>query len=435
MKDVKSIIRNYRICVIFCALFFIGVVIFLNLFKLNKYINFLSFLGILIFYRIVIHKIAFNKIHSILFSKYDAPKYKEVIISNTLKPSVIHQINSALFNGEYQTVINLCSKVINGKYNYKLKTGCIACMARVYYEMGDIKNLSLTCNMFDEFLINSKKKINVRIKLMMRYYSHFISGEYKMCFSVLEQISNLRKNKSPIEKISEIFLMYNYGILCYKNSDFDNALKYFNDIIDTAPKLQSATLAQKYIDAINNSIELELNSEEILPQNNYDIPFEKSRRTIIIVARFLIVLALLFIIFMVFIQPNRLRKDFENKVNVAVDNKYDEVLFFDDFEIVYNEEIYGSMCAVRKKDGNYDLWFMVTYDNSETIELVNPMRNFNTIDSFLLYSPYFENTLIFFDTYYSQELIPDNNLGVFTFSENEDPLYLVVTDIQKTLDK
>ncbi len=426
MKDAKAIVRNYRIIIIILTVFSIGIIVFLNFLKLDFYIHILSVLGVFVIYRIIGLSISFKQIHSILLLKFDAPQYKEVIFQKGLRPHIAFQLDSAAYNGEYQTVINLCSKVINGKFKSNFKLSVFACMARAYYEMGDMKNLEHTCNLFDDFLTGYNKKINPKIKLIMQYYRLFVLEDYKTCFSILEELNDLRKDNSRNGKISKIFATYNYGVLYYKTGDFDNAIIHFNNVIEVAPKLQNAKLSQKHIDAINNSVEYVSEYDEVLPYNDYEIPFLKFRKRLIFILKLLIIIEILFLIFL----STTSKSNYESKISNAVNREYYESFAsYKHFNIEFEENNIASICVVEKFDGNFDIWFMATHDNSETIELANVFRNFNTHDSFSLYTPYDENMLISFDVYDNAANIPHKNFGVVAFLDVEKPFYLVVTDI------
>ncbi len=426
MKDAKAIVRNYRIIVIILAVFSIGIIVFLNFLKLDFYIHILSVLGVFVIYRIIGLSISFKQIHSILLLKFDAPQYKEVIFQKGLRPHIAFQLDSAAYNGEYQTVINLCSKVINGKFKRNFKLSVFACMARAYYEMGDMKNLEHTCNLFDDFLTGHNKKINPNIELIMRYYRHYVLEDYKTCFSILDELNSLRKDNLRNGKISKIFATYNYGVLYYKTRDFDNAIIHFNNVIEVAPKLQNAKLSQKYIEAINNSVEFVSEYDEILPENDYEIPFLKFRKRLIFALKLLIIVEVLILLFLSIIS----KSSYEGKILDAVNREYSEgFASYKHFNIEFDDHIISNICAVEKIDGNFDIWFVGTLGDSETIELANVFRNFNTLDSFSIYTPYNEKLLLSFDIYYSAANIPHENFGVAAFLEGEKPFYLVVTNI------
>ncbi len=435
MKDAKTIVRNYRIVVAFLGAIFIGIIVFLNFLKLNFTIHILLVLCVFVIYRIISLRIIFKQIHSILLLKFDAPKYKEVIFQKGLRPNIAFQLDSAAYNGEYQTVINLCNKVINGKFKSKFKPNFFACMARAYYEMGDMKNLEYTCNTFDEFLSGYNKKINPNIKLMMRYYRQFVLEDYQTCFSILEELNVLRKDNSRNGKISKIFTSYNYGVLCYKTGDFDNAIMHFNNVIETAPKLQNAKLSQKYIDAINNSVEFTSDYDEVLPDNDYEIPFFKFRKRMIFAIKLLIIIEILILILISIIS----KSNYESKIRIAVDNEYDDFVSYEYFNVNYDKDTTYGICVVEKLNSNYDICFICTYDDGKTLELYEAFHDLNIKDyffeseyeysSFLIPLPDRNNKFIWFQVFDSKEEIPKDNYGFVDIIKNENSFYLVATEI------
>ena len=426
MKDAKTIVRNYRITVLVLAMLFIGIIILLNFLKISISVNILSFLLLFIVYRVICVKIAFKQIHSILHLNFDAPKYKEVIFQKGMKPNWAFQVDCAAFNGEYQTVINLCSAVIKGKFKPKSKLSAFLCMARSYYEIGDIKNLDHICNEYDEFLSGYTKKVERNIDLTMQYYKHFLLEEYDACFSILAELDGLRNQSPYIKNIRKIFITYSQGVLYYKTGDFDNAIVQFNNVIETAPKLQSAKLAQNYIDAIKNSTEFPSECAEVLPEKDFKIPFLKFRKILIFSFRLLIIIEILIIAFISITS----KSDYDNKVLAAVNREYfDRYVSYMNFDIEYENKNIAAICVVQKLDGNYDMWFLGEFDNSNTIELIRACVNFNTCDSFFVNTPYVENARILFGVYDNAEDIPHENFGVLTLYYNDNPFYLVATNI------
>lgn len=426
MKDAKTIVRNYRITVLVLAMLFIGIIILLNFLKISINVNILLFVLIFIVYRVICVKIAFKQIHSILRLNFDAPKYKEVVFQKGMKPNWAFQVDCAAFNGEYQTVINLCSEVIKGKFKPKSKLSAFLCMARSYYEIGDIKNLDHICNEYDKFLSGYTKKVERNIDLTMQYYKHFLLEEYNACFSILAELDGLRNQSPYVKNIRKIFITYSQGVLYYKTGDYDNAIVQFNNVIETAPKLQSAKLAQNYIDAINNSVEISSDFDEIVPEKDFEIPFLKFRKRLIFSLKLLIIIEILIVVFVTITAQS----NYESKVFDAVNREYfDRYVSYEHFNIEYKNENIAAICVVKKLDGNYDMWFLGEFYNSNTIELIRAYMDFNKCDSFFVNTPYLENHRILFDVCDASENIPSENYGVLLLYDNGNPFYLVATNI------
>lgn len=437
MRDdsAKSIVRSYRISVILPGALFLLFYVYISFVKGYTFISLLFIFVFFVIYRILVNKIAFNKLFSILYLQFDAPKYKEVIFSKGLKPNFLHQIQSALFNGEYQTVINICSVLVKGKSKSKYKISYISLMARAYYEMGDFTNLERMCDDFDYYFQDCKNNNSYfKLQQIISYYRSFISGDYKKCILILDEIEKHKNYNLPVEKISKVFSTYNYGVVSYKIGDMDNALKYFNTVIETAPKLYSATLAQKYIDSINNSVEIKLEFEKILPQNDYEIPFVKFRNKINIFLIILLIVGLSLIVGSLILESR-----FESKILSAVDNAYDDFASYKYFNVNYDKDTTYGICVVEKLNSNYDICFTYTYDEGKTLELYEVFHDLNIKDyfyeseyeysSFLIPLPDKQNKFIWFQVFDSKDEIPKDNYGFVDIIKDENSFYLVATEI------
>lgn len=429
-KEIKSIIRKYTFKVLIIAIIFLLTISSIIYFaKLNFILSFIVCFVLYIPVYILIFKIADKNIHSVLFVELDPEKYKDVLFFGRFKPHAINQTNAAMFLGDYQTVVNLSTKVLKGKVSKRNKCALLATIARAYYEMGDLEKLKIVCDTFDLYADGLKKTLSEqKIGMIMRYYKYFIDEKYEACNAVLDEMDAIRNNKSANEKLSRLYAIFNYGIIAYKLGNFDNAVKCFNQVVETAPKINDARIAEKYIDAINNSKPVDLGYSEIVPDENYIIPFYNQRKKSILVLR---ITALVFVLIFGFFQSAEyiLKIDKNKKVEKAIIAVYGGYQSFEELRVPISKTTVLPMYVVIKNDGEFDLTCFVTYDNDDT-KVLDIIFDDLYVGSYS-WGPIGEDYIISFCLYENYADVPSDAICITELNNGHKTNYFAVTNIKQ----
>ena len=183
---------------------------------------------------------------SVLQKDLDPQKYLAVLEYGKQKfPAAIEIIDGSYFAGDHQLVVDLCTMKLQDPKQKARRLYYLTALARVYFDRG---------------LYNETRELRDRIegeiaaakdpqKLLKRYsyisfLKYYLKQDYEGCKTFF---ATLPPAKTKLQQISGLF---NRALVNLKTGDPATAKEQFTQIVTQAPKLHQATLAKRYLKAI-----------------------------------------------------------------------------------------------------------------------------------------------------------------------------------------
>lgn len=294
-------------------------------------------------YPLVVRWSAKRNLVSILTHEMDPDRFKAIVLSGKgFLPHPTYRAAHALYAGDYQTAVNIYSHYA-GKYKTQAgKSRCLAFLARIYFELGDMENLNAVCNRYQGD------------KGMIPYYRAYAAGQYEQCIAICNEKDAKATAKQP--PVGAVNSCLHYAFAYAKLGDRENACKYFSQIAKTAPKLYVATVAQNYLDGGDLP-----QVTAVLPQKDVslDTPNLARRKK----AMFLLtLLALLISILLPLLKPEDEVAEFNRKLDAAVAAEYTDY------------QILG--CCWAEKDGE-EVQTVCLIQSGDQIDVVSVHPNYD----------------------------------------------------------
>lgn len=144
-------------------------------------------------------------------------------------------------------------------------------LAQNAFFAGDFEMCTDACEKAEKLLSTLKvKEANKNAyECSLDFYSHYISGDYNGAIHILK--SRREKSPSKAANASRVLTDYCWAVTHYYNGDINEAVKYFNAVIDFSPKFFIAQRAEQYLQAIHNNEIMEIE------HNSLDEAFETGR--------------------------------------------------------------------------------------------------------------------------------------------------------------
>lgn len=322
--------------------------------------------------KLIITAIKKNSFLPILYHDLDPKKFEGVINSSKYYVCPISfRILSAIFNGDYQTAVNICTKLIKKKSSDKKKSVYLYLLAKIYFEVGDLKKLKVICDEFLKYSHNSPKNKNIFKKYSgMLFFLNFANGDYSSCIKNCEEYAK----KKAKYKLNEVNLYFYYATAYFRLGDAEKAKKYFQLIIETAPKMYVADISRSYLEALDTNSKPSILNDSIVPDEDYQIFDDNSlsryRKLKCIKAVITGVWLCLLVVLGVLNNYNWTTsnktellpigtKDFETKLNEALSESYTDYRVLDCFTVEKLDDT-RAICVVEDENKNVDLGFVVT---------------------------------------------------------------------------
>lgn len=145
-----------------------------------------------------------------------------------------------------------------------------------------------------------------------------------------------------------------------------------------------ASISHKYLAAIENNQNILISEVEVLPDDTYQVHNEKTVSKIrchkAIVRVGILVVAIILVLGSVldYVAPkqNDEVSQFEEKLNTALSEKYEDATWIDHFGLRKENEYVDSLCIVKTFDG-IDLVEVVSYDKEETFDVLSVVEDIN----------------------------------------------------------
>lgn len=179
----------------------------------------------------------------------------------------------------------------------------------------------------------------------MYFMQLYLNGDYDACKKLIEE--GQRNERAWILQIIRD-RMY-YAVVVYELGQTEEARSYFAEIMEKAPKLNYASLAKRYMDAIDSSDKSALAYPKLIPNPNFVLYTSKQlsvRRGIRVVRYVLLGLLLAASIYSIFSS-----NDFDRKLNDAIQAQNASYQLVDYFPIMYEDKSLAIMCLVSSPDG------------------------------------------------------------------------------------
>ena len=125
-------------------------------------------------------------ISDVIVKDLDAPLYKELIHQMKIyRSDALFQIESELFNGNYENVLAICYRKLATEYYYdRFKYYYFAFLAKCYFSVGDDENLKDICERFRMCVESEKPKFGKKVRnkfLSFTFFDAYLKGDIDAC--------------------------------------------------------------------------------------------------------------------------------------------------------------------------------------------------------------------------------------------------------------
>lgn len=178
-------------------------------------------------------------------------------------------ITTAYYLYDYHAAYNLCLQKLHstksGLYTYQYKMY----LARMYFDTAELDKLRGICNDFQAAFEN-KRHLSMIYGNLIRFYTVFCDGDYATCRDLYKKLMSEKLYHS--NRLTKIQIDYAYAVACLKNGDTEEAVLYFERIVQEAPKLNFARIAEHYLDAVSREQSDRPPDRHCIQDNNYVPP-------------------------------------------------------------------------------------------------------------------------------------------------------------------
>lgn len=374
----KKVVRNYFL--ICCILGFLLISLWLIVcFKIqNDIVKIVFLLFSLLVLRFAIRITADKTILTVLFDQLEAFEFQKIINDNRFISPLTYRVNAAISTGDYQTVVNIVTTQMQKKRcSIRAKYSYLCILALTYFELRDFEKLQTLITKYDEYKVSYPSKSFLRSSnSTWNYYKYFLEQNYEACKAVCKERGlelNPKAWNTKIIKLQNDFLC---AVACYENGELDEAKKFFENIIAFAPRMNHATLSQKYLVAIKQGQPISLDNVAIIPDSNYriyDTKTEAKIRNYRLIIRVGVVIVAAFLIASSVLSSLGRRKNsdisiFDKNLSRAVIQHYEDATVLDYFNLYKDETFVDSLGLIVENDCIH-LIEIVSIDNGQTINI------------------------------------------------------------------
>lgn len=312
---------------------------------------------------LIITRTAYRKhVVSILSRDLDGVRYRDTVEAiNWRSRWGSDRLSAAYYAGDYQTALNIGTYILRQPKAARALPAQLPILARIYFEQGDFENLTAICDCFDQATATHPQGKQLRnVFVIMRFYRLYLAGDFVGCQALYAPLlDDANQHKSNLDKVSTRF---SYAIACFKAGDLGQAKQYFTYVIDTAPGLHYAGLAQTYLEAIACGATDIPHSNPVYPDEQYTLP--NSRRIIwarrIAIAAWAILISLACILSLLSIR-NQIR------IKNAVAEYDDTFTVVEEIYPQYNGEAVNSWCVCLTEDDQIVVGDIFVYTGERTL--------------------------------------------------------------------
>ncbi len=278
--DTKKIVIRYAL------LYYLSTLL---LFALAVYIIYSAwymmlpiFIAVYIFLKLKSNYLNRKYIYSALIDELDIEKYMEIRSYFKTTSSLVDEMQSAYYKGDYASAINIGQCMLKSKKHEKRRILYIFLLTRSYFEIGDMEKV---CEMCELFYTEVKKQKNSE-KLIKQYkYMEFArlysKGDYTACKELYDDIVSKKEEINlKNERLTDIQLDFTYAVSLYKCGDTEQAGKIFEQIAAASSTLNYSKLSRDYLKAMEEGVEYSYCYSEPIVIDESLLPHRKAHKAI-----------------------------------------------------------------------------------------------------------------------------------------------------------
>ncbi len=429
-EKAKRILRNYRLQTNFVWLAIVLIVLAVYILALYSIINPLLALAALVaagFLRtLIVNRLYYNRINRIIVNDLDVALYEECIRAGGIYfVSGSERLIPAIMTGDYQSAIDICADRSADPKCAKIAWYYLVQRAQIYFELDDRDALRTVCDEF-EHMVKYAKNGNglVGQAPIFTFYRAYLNGDLPACEAYLQTATG------------SLHTDFRTALLYYRVGDTQRAKPYFEAVIDRAPHLHSASVAQSYLEAIEMGTPYVNMTATPLPTPGYTMPTppkavlkrQTVRKIIRSVAIGISVFTLL-ILSLSYYMKDSSQSYADSRYIAAVQTHYPDAKILHQFFLKEDGEVIENMCIVETADGAWVVGYLYTYQDSEDDTFYFDGYREISVGSRYCSSGFVSGAMISYKLTDDKSTIPD---GVYYWVELETAqgrLYFYVDDI------
>ncbi len=254
MNDAKGIIKRYQKRARTVEILTVFAILAALALQITIVVKILLVIGLLLLEIVVLAVLMTRTSNSLLTRDLDPELYYMVShgIGAAAKNDTV-DITAAYYMNDYHTAYNLCVQKLENtgstaqQYWYKM------ILSRIYFDTGEIEKLREICEDFHAAFAQNRY-LSSHYGQLMAFYSLYCDGSFASCCELyMKRMEETQYKQNALVKTQ---IDYAYAVARYQNGDWQEAAVYFNQIVQTAPKLNFAHIAQNYLDAIESGEEV-----------------------------------------------------------------------------------------------------------------------------------------------------------------------------------
>ena len=180
------------------------------------------------------------------------------------------ELHAYLAAGQWQRVADICAQKLNDP-QYRLKKHIyMGFLADMYFNLADDAHLREVCDAYDAYVAASKPDaIMQQMNEPMAYYRNYLDGAYEKCFAYREKTLAQAAKAKP-NRYATAIRDFEHAVVCYRAGCIDEARICFEQVVEQAPHVAAATVAQEYLRVLREGGEPCF--ERIVPSGKNGLP-------------------------------------------------------------------------------------------------------------------------------------------------------------------
>lgn len=250
-QSSKKYLHRYCLQCVLLFISYMAIAIYLIWFHRSVW-SFLVCLALLFPYQWLVSFFYNKDFLGILTNEQDAQKFYDAIYQKPMRPPLICRLNAEWYVGNYEKLIALSSAGLKHSKNVRVKCDCLVYLARSYFDLRDVENLTKTVRTFDQLQKENPQKQELFSHFtVFQYYKAYVDRDFEQCISLAEERIKKCNTDNPSERMRWLTQRINCAVAYYEHGDLDKAIEIFVYFVEKTPKLKNfCDLSQKYLTAI-----------------------------------------------------------------------------------------------------------------------------------------------------------------------------------------
>ncbi len=249
-KTPQDIIRNYKLkfagAAVLCALILAALI---WLMTVNMPISIFLIAVMAFNIRKPFEELKKKDIESVLYEELDPERFAELVRVGGFEKSKKYSTLCAMTLGEHEKVLSLTDELLSKTANPIERCNLFYRKAYVYFEMEDFDGVRAMLKEFEALKRQHAKYAAVFDNFsVFEKFDAYLDEDYEyvrdVCDADLLELSPKHQN----HKLTRINVSFYRACALYKLGDTDGARRAFEELIEFAPKMYKAKLAQKWLD-------------------------------------------------------------------------------------------------------------------------------------------------------------------------------------------